>query len=129
MEQDDNWGSPPPATLADLHKQVADLRAENERTKQNLITQGTEELAKVRAECAAVAAERDALRQEAGAAQPGEVTTTDVPTLEQEIVARETALAEARAKADVDEYERLAAEHAKLSTAYARSLRQRARVA
>ena len=58
---------------------------------------------------------------------PVEVDTGDVSTLEQQIVEKEQALQAARVAGDVETYERLASEHAKLSSAYARSLRLRQR--
>ena len=55
------------------------------------------------------------------------VSASDVPTLEQQIVAKQSEMTEARAESDADTYERLADEHAKLSAALKRAMRHRQR--
>ena len=65
--------------------------------------------------------------QVAQAASTRSITTTDVPTLEEDIVKKQSEMAVARDASDVDEYERLTEEHAQLSAALARAMRLRQR--
>ena len=100
------------------------LREDNGRFTTLLIARGNEEISNIKAKLAVVTAERDSLREHAGNGS-AELPHMDVPTLEQEVVAKEQQLQQARSNGDVEKYEGLSAEHAKLSSAYARALRLR----
>ena len=110
--------------IAELERQVEQLREDNERSTTLLIARGNEEISNIKAKLAVVTAERDSLREHAGNGS-AELPHMDVPTLEQEVVAKEQQLQQARSNGDVEKYESLSAEHAKLSSAYARALRLR----
>lgn len=112
--------------VQELLAEVAMLKQQHKTSRTSLIAQGTAELQQVREQCANLQAERDALIAQLGPLSlPSEVRIADVPTLEQDVVLKETQLANARAEGDVDAYEKLSAEHGEVSAALARAMRLR----
>ena len=105
------------AEMANIRKE---MQAEHEAEKTNIIQQGKSAVADVRKTVKALMKEKEDLRK-AAACRPAaaEVISTDLPTLEQEILKKQAELGEARASEDVEDFERLTEEHAALSTALA----------
>ena len=119
-----------PEALQQLRDELNALKTAHEVAKAELARQGAEQLEHFRREYASIAAERDSLRCELSAAKgqvAADVAIRDVPTLEAELVAKEADLAAARSAGDVDKYEQISAEHARLSSALARAMRMRVR--
>ena len=106
-----------PEALQQLRDELNALKTANEVAKAELARQGAEQLEHFRREYASIAAERDSLRCELSAAK-GQVAAD---------VAKDADLAAARSAGDVDKYEQISAEHARLSSALARAMRTRVR--
>ena len=122
------------ASIAQLREQLATLQSDAERAKASIIEDGTKAVTEAREETAKLRMERDAalrkrpIHNSVEASSAEGVATSDVPTLEQEILKAQAELAEARSSNDVESHEKLSEEHAKLSSALARAMRQRRNV-
>ena len=115
-------------TIEELRWQVEALKQEHKAAKTKLIAQGNAALEKVRAEAMQqLQAERDAARAQAQRDMTPEVSTSDVSTLEQEIIQKQSEMTEAKTAKDMAVYTSHVEEHAKPSAALVRAMRLRQR--